>query len=265
MFQDTRPAELDASGGEDAWASFRVQHPQERTALLRQLRDGQVPVNLNGPDGSALTTLLWSLDANQGRMSFSASPGLPALDRLVEADEAVAVAYLDSVKLQFDVQHITLVRGAQAATLQCAMPSSIYRFQRRNAYRVRTDGRHGPAARLRHPSLPDMQLALRVLDVSIGGCALWCPNDVPPLQAGTRLGEVTVELGPDTRFQAGLNIQHVSGSGNGTSAGSGPAEGDRSGGVRLGCEWQQLGGQAERVLQRWIDQAQKRRRMLSLE
>lgn len=259
MFQDTRPAALDPHGtaGEDAWAAFRVQHPQERAALLRQLRDGQVPVNLNGPDGSALATLLWSLDAQQGRMSFSASPGLPALDRLVEANEAVAVAYLDSVKLQFDVQDITLVRGAQAATLQCAVPGSIYRFQRRNAYRVRTDGRHGPVARLRHPSMPEMQLALRVLDVSIGGCALWCPHDVPPLQAGTRFSEVTVDLGPDTRFQIGLAVQHVSSSISGH-------DGEQHGGVRLGCEWLQLGGSAERVLQRWIDQAQKRRRLLSL-
>ncbi len=257
MFQDTRPADLDAQGGKDAWADFRVQQPQERTALLRQLRDGQVPIILNGPDGSAMTTLLWSMDPAQGRMSFSASPGLPALDRLVDADEAVAVAYMDSVKLQFDVQHITLVRGTQAATLQCALPGSIYRFQRRNAYRVRTDGRHGPAARLRHPSMPDMMLALRVLDVSIGGCALWCPFDVPPLQAGTRIGEVTVDLGSDTRFQSSLSIQHVSGSGGGP--------GDSHGGVRLGCEWVQLGGSAERVLQRWIDQTQKRRRMLSLD
>lgn len=255
MFQDTRPAELDPLAGGDPWASFRVQHPQERTALLRQLRDGQVPVMLNGPDGSALTTVLWSLDAAQNRMSFTASPGLPALERLLEADEAVAVAYLESVKLQFDVQHITLVRGLQSATLQCALPGSIYRFQRRNAYRVRTDGRHGPVARLRHPSLPDMQVGLRVLDVSIGGCALWCPHDVPPFQAGTQIGEATVELGPDARFQAALSIQHVSSSGTGSG----------EGGVRLGCEWLRLGGSAERVLQRWIDQTQKRRRMLSVE
>ncbi len=257
MFQDTRPAALDPLGGEDAWGSFRVQHPQERAALLRQLRDGQVPVNLNGPDGSSITTLLWSLDTEQERLSFSASPGLPALERLLDADEAVAVAYLDSVKLQFDVQHITLVRGAQAATLQCALPHSIYRFQRRNAYRVRTDGRHGPAARLRHPSLPDMQLSLRVLHLSNGGRPPWCPHDVPPLQAGTRFTEVTVELGPDTRFQAGLSIQHVSSTASDEQA--------RTGGVRLGCEWVQLSGNAERVLQRWIDQAQKRRRLLALD
>ena len=91
--------------------------------------------------------------------------------------------------------------------------------------------------------------------LSIGGCALWCPHDVPPLQAGTRFSEVTVDLGPDTRFQIGLAVQHVSSNGN---------DGDRNGGVRLGCEWLQLGGNAERVLQRWIDQAQKRRRLLSL-
>ena len=28
--------------------------------------------------------------------------------------------------------------------------------------------------------MPDMQLELRVLDVSIGGCALWLPHDLPP-------------------------------------------------------------------------------------
>ena len=35
--------------------------------------------------------------------------------------------------------------------------------------------------------MPEMALTLRVLDLSLGGCALWCPADVPPLQPGTRL------------------------------------------------------------------------------
>ena len=91
MFQDTRPAELDADGGADPWAPFRVSRPQECVALLRQLRDGQVPINLNGPDGSTLTTTLWSIDDKQSQLSFTADPGIPALDRLVEADEGVAV------------------------------------------------------------------------------------------------------------------------------------------------------------------------------
>ena len=257
MFQDTQPATLDATGGSDPWAPFRVARPQECLALLRQLRDGPLPLNLSGPDGSMLNTTLWTVDAAAGRISFCADAGMPAAERLVQADEAVAVAYMDSVKLQFVVQGMVLVRGTQASTLQCAMPAAIYRFQRRSAYRVRPAESQAPTAHFRHPAIPDMPLALRVLDLSIGGCALWRPQDVPPLQAGTSLGEVTVALDSETRFTVGLSVQHV------TSLGGGCKSGDS--GERLGCEWQRLGGNAERVLQRWIDQTQKRRRLLALD
>ena len=261
MFEHTQPAALDASGGADPWSQFRVTRTQECLALLRQLRDGAVPINLNGAGGTMHSTLLWSVDADAERLSFCASESLPTLlhaqERLVEADEAVAVAYMDSVKLQFDIHGIVLVRGAQASTLQCALPTTIYRFQRRNAFRVRPAERQAPSAHFRHPALPDMALALRVLDLSIGGCALWCPHDVPLLQPGTQLAEIMVALDSETRFVVGLSLQHV------TSAGGG--EGSHGGGVRLGCEWQRLSGNAARVLQRWIDQTQKRRRLLSLD
>ena len=146
MFQDTRPAPLPASGGREAWHDFRVSHPGDLLGLLRQLRDGQVPVQLSGPDGHSLTSCLWSLDDQRQRLNFTIDPGMPAVARLVEADEAVAVAYMDSVKLQFDLHHIVAVHGAQASTLQCALPTSIYRFQRRNAYRVRSGERNAPTA-----------------------------------------------------------------------------------------------------------------------
>jgi c-di-GMP-binding flagellar brake protein YcgR len=253
MFQDTRPAELDGASGLDAWAEFRVTQPQERARLLRQLCDGQVPVNLNAPDGTALTVTLWAVDAAQGRINLSAEPGLPQLARIVDADEAVAVAYLESIKLQFDLHGFMLVRGTSSNALQCGLPREIYRFQRRNAYRVRPRGAHEPVARLRHPALPDMPLALRVLDVSIGGCALWLPHDVPPLQAGTRVGEMQLELDADTRFTAAMTLQHVSGQGHAEA------------GARLGCEWHQLPATAERLLQRWIDRTQQRRRLLALD
>ena len=253
MFQDTRPAELDTSGVDDRWAPFRISSPKERLALLRQLRDGQVPVILNGPDGATMTSTLWAVDEQQPLLNFTIDPGMPAVGRLVEANEAVAVAYMDSVKLQFDLHNIVAVHGAQASTLQSALPASIYRFQRRNTYRVRSGERNAPTARLRHPSIPDMQLGLRVLDLSIGGCALWLPKDLPTLQAGTRIADVVVELDVETRFGVTLHLQHVT------------ALGVNDHGVRLGCEWQSLSGQAERVLQRWIDHTQKRRRLLALD
>ncbi len=259
MFQDTRPAELDPAGGLAAWAEFRVTQPQERLRLLRELRDGGVPVVLNTPDGSSMATAIWALDPALDRLSFSAEGQASQVTSLLDTDEAVAVAYLESVKLQFDLQGFMLVRGAQAHALQCRLPHEIYRFQRREGYRVRAASRNDPRARFRHPSLPEMQLALRVLDVSIGGCALWLPFDVPPLQAGTVLGQVQIDLDADTRFTVGAVLQHVS------SIGTGQADGREGGGVRLGCQWQQLPSAAERVLQRWIDRSQRRRHLLSLD
>lgn len=252
MFEDTRPAALDADGSADPWGPFRVDRPEEALSLLRQLRDRSVPVVLSAPGGGAYSTTLWTLDTVQRRLNFSADESHPELQALVAANEAVAVGYLDSVKLQFDLQDMLLVRGQQASTLQCELPAQIYRFQRRDAYRVRAPERHAPTARLRHPAMPEMALALRVIDVSIGGCALFLPADVPALQPGSTLHGVRIELDADTRFEVVLQLHHVT-----SLQGQ-----DR--GVRIGCEWQRLDSAAARALQRYIDHAQKRQRLLSL-
>jgi len=253
-FQNTHPAELDAQGGLDPWAEFRVNQPQERLRLLRELRDGSVPLILNTPSGAAFTSQIWVVDTAQERLSLSTEDFEARLPDLVDRDEAVAVSYLHSVKLQFDLSGFMLVRGAKTSALQCALPREIYRFQRREFYRVRPPDRQVPTARMRHPAMPDMALALRVIDVSIGGCALWLPHNVPQLQSGTKLGEVHLELDADTRFACPVTIQHV-------SAISGE---DTARGARLGCEWINLPGSAERVLQRWIDRTQQQRRRLLL-
>jgi len=253
MFLDTQPAALAASGGIDPYAEFRVSNPREIAALLRQLAADATPVVLSGPDAAGLTTVIWTIDTAQQRINFSADAESPQLQRLIELEEATCVAYLDAVKLQFDVDHLVLVRGSQACSLQSDMPREMYRFQRRRSFRVRTLGRGTPTALLRHPSMPDMQLGLRVLDVSIGGCALMLPAEVPPLSAGLEIRGVCIELDPDTRFDTDLLLHHVT------------VIQTPSRGSRLGCEFMHVQPQAQRALQRYIDQTQKRRRLLSLD
>lgn len=251
-FQDTRPASLQQMTG-DATDEFRVNHPTELLALLRQLADQNVRVHLSAPGGTAYVTTVWTVDGQQRRLSLAADAAQPAVRDLIDVGEATAVAYLDSVKLQFDLQQLVLVHGTRDSVLQAALPAVLYRFQRRSSFRVRTPANAAPTATLRHPSLPDMLLALRVLDVSIGGCALALPADVPPLAAGIGLPGVHVELDADTRFETTLTLQHVSGGMGSTSTGQ-----------RLGCAFGKLDGAAQRALQRYIDQTQKRQRLFSL-
>ncbi|MFD2451001.1 flagellar brake protein [Ideonella paludis] len=172
---------------------------------------------------------------------------------MIEADEAVAVCYLEQVKLQFDVYDRMLVHGNQSCVMQAMMPREMFRFQRRNAYRVRTLERTAPTATFRHPAMPDVQLELRVLDLSAGGCALFMPNDLPPVEPGSLINGITVELDSDTEIKASLLIHHIT------------SVQPQAQGVRLGCELLNLDTDAQRVLLHYIDQTQKRRRMMSLD
>jgi flagellar brake protein len=253
-FPDTQPAPIGGDPQDDPFAQFRSSHPREVLALLGELRDRTTPVALSSPSGVGLGSTVWTLDAERGRIAFDVEPGDPQLPGLVEGNELTAVAYLDSVKLQFDLHDLVLVRSPRATALQAKLPACVYRFQRRAAFRVRTLDRGAPVARLRHPSLPDMQLALRILDISIGGCALLLPGDVPPLPPGLEMGGVQLDLDTDTSLDVVLRIQHAS-----------SVLGMPSAGLRLGCELLRLDAGTLRTLQRYIDQTQKRRRLLSLE
>lgn len=250
MAPDTRPAALDDDVGGTTLAAYRVTSRHEIGLLLRELRDAAVPVGLNGPDGTGFTTTLWSLDTEGGHLAFGADERHSAPQHLVDGGEITAVAYLEKVRLQFDLRRPMLVHGTQACVLQAQLPGCVYRFQRRASYRVSTGDRRTPTVRLRHPSIPDMGLSLRVLDISVGGCALLLPSDVPPLQAGTQLLHVQVELDIETRFSADIELLHIS------------AVGEVSG-QRLGCEWLRLDAVAQRALQRYIDGTQRRQRLLS--
>ena len=254
MDQVTRPVDLDESfgAGTGALDGFRECDPVMVQALLKTLMDRNVPLHLNTPEGVSYTTTIWALEAGK-RLAFTGKVLDPAVHRLVESDEVTAVGYLDRVKLQFDLHGVVLVHGGTHSVLQAFVPREVFRFQRRSGFRVRTLERSSPTAFLRHPSIPEMELALRVLDVSIGGCAVFVPDDVPPLWPGTEVGGVHVELDGQTTFTTGLTLRHVT------------CIQPNARGARLGCEWLRLENSAERLLQRYIDQTQKRRRLLSIE
>ena len=238
-----------APGGLD---DFRLDSPREIAAMLRQLMDGNITVYLNTAEGTMLHATLWTMDSERGTIGFCIDAGDPAVPALLEAPEVVVVGYLDSVKVQFDMHDLVLVRSPQASVLAGALPRTMYRFQRRAAYRVRPQSRGTPSARLRHTDIAEMQLTLRVLDVSIGGCALLLPLNVPPMQLGGVMNRVQIELDADTRFLVNLRLQNIV-----------ALNGDGHG-VRLGCEFVAADAGALRSLQRFIDATQKRGRLLSI-
>ena len=232
---------------------YRITSTIEIFDLLRQVEASRTLVTLSSPEGHSYTTLIWNIEPDRELVGFSGESNHAGLRALLESNEVTAVAYLDSIKVQFDVHGLMLVHNGRSSAISCGYPREIFRFQRRNGYRVRPLLRNAPTARLRHPMIPDMQLNLRVLDVSIGGCALFLPEDVPMLEPGVLLNGVDLDLDADTHIVAPLRLQHV------TSLHL------EARGVRLGCELVNASNESLRALQRYIDQTQKRRRLMVLD
>jgi hypothetical protein len=112
---ETRPAPLGGMNPDSPLNDFSVSSPREIQTLLRQLLDGSVLLNLNASDGSVFTSAVWTLDSGRGTIGFNADPADPAMQALLQCDEATVVGYLDSVKLQFDVHDLVLVTATRRA------------------------------------------------------------------------------------------------------------------------------------------------------
>jgi c-di-GMP-binding flagellar brake protein YcgR len=231
---------------------YRITSAGEIQGLIQRLLEERTLVTLSGPQGERYITMLWQTDAASHCLSFSAEDGDSRLDELLEGGEIAAVAYLDSIKIQFDLDGVLQVSGPQGRNLRANWPQTIYRFQRRDAFRVQPLNNHTPTARLNHPALPDMPLSLRVLDVSLSGVALFLPDNVPMIPAGVKLAHCRLELDDSTSVDVSLVVHHVT------------AIHPQTHGVRLGCELLDV-DRTDRTLGTYINQTQKRRAALAQE
>ena len=224
---------------------YRIASPSEILALMHRLESERSLVTLSGPDGSSYTTLVWGVDTSRGTLTFSADNTDPQLKALLGGDEVQAVAYLDRIKVQFDLDGLVQVHGGQVHSLNAHLPREVFRFQRRSAFRVQPFG---------NPAMPDMKVALRVLDVSLSGVALLLPENVPAIAADLRINHCTLRLDAETELDVAILIHHITPL---QPEGKGPGKGSR-----LGCELLGLNGQ-DRSLQHYINQTQKRRIVLA--
>ena len=219
--------------------------PRNLLRMLCQLRDRASTVMLTGPSGASLRASLWTVDGPGDGLSFDVHAGDPQLPGLVEANEATALCYLDAKVLQFELQDLVLVRNPRACALWARLPRRIHRFARPDAACALAPTIHAPCVRLRHPLLPEMALALRVIDLSLAGGLLLLPDKVPALPLDVTLSGAQLWLEAGVEVSLALRLEHASSLASGTP------------GLRLGCEWLGLTPSDKRRLQHHIDRTQQ--------
>jgi flagellar brake protein len=238
---------------EAAPEEFRVATAAEIAAYLQQLQAENATVLLTGPAAQSLASRISTLDAAANVLGLDLGADPEGISQaLVAGGEITAVAYLGAIKLQFELEHAVLVSGAHATVLRSGLPERLYRFQRRQSFRVQPAGSIYPRVVL--PGDAEGGRALRVLDISIGGLALALPAGPTPLPIGEIASPLTLELDRMTALRVALLPHHVS-----------PIAGDASGLQQLGGAFVDPDPAASRALQVYVDQTQKRRRLLKLD
>ncbi len=235
----------------DTIAAFKIADPREVTRALRELHEQSVHVHVRLQDDAQLISKPLAVDISRDIMVLELAADQEGLDFLQQQDHVACVAYPGAFKLLFDLCDLTLACEDHRCSLVGRLPSDVFRIQRRDSFRVRMIERDGSVARFRDPKNPQALLSLRVLDVSVTGCAFLLPDTAPRFAAGDRIADVSVELNAKTQFQATVVVRHV-----------GPHQSHMKG-MKLGCELQNLSSVSERALQRCIDQTQKQLRWAS--
>lgn len=239
-----------ARAADAALDEYRITSPVEVGALLEKIRDARTLVTLSGPGGHSYTTLLLSVDAARGLICFGGETGHEGLRALLSSGLVEAAAYLDSIKVQFDVEGLAPAVAGPHEVLNARYPRTLYRFQRRAAFRVKPLLSTGPVALFPHPAAPTHDLSLRVLDISLTGVALLLPEDAPAIPERTRIADAQLRLDDETWVDVGLVVHHAT-----------PVSEVR--GTRLGCEFTDLDRDGDRSLQHYINQTQKRQLALA--
>lgn len=232
---------------------LRVTSAAEIAAYLQQLQRENAGVRLSGPQGQGLASRIVALDPQADLIGLALGTDPDGISQALVADgEITAVAYLGTIKLQFELEAPVLVSGEQGTVLRSSLPTRLYRFQRRQSYRVQPAGSTYPRVVL--PGAEHPGRALRVLDISIGGLALALPAGLAALPIGTVAPGLVLELDRISGLAVSLLPHHVS-----------PINADLQGLQQLGCSFVDLDANASRSLQVYVDQTQKRRRLLKLD
>lgn len=254
MSPDTQPSRQDQLTGAGDDFEIVVEKPSEVIALLQRLIDTRALVNIMAQDGSVLTTMLWWVDPAEHAIAFSVDEKQAGLQAIVGVGESLAISYVDNQKLQFHLSGMEVLRGAQGLALQCQLPASVIRFQRRRFFRAQVPPFNAISLRFRLPEDPDQVIVGRVMDLSIDGCGVLLPPGSPALEPGIAIPSCRVDIDPEERFVAGLEVRRVQ-----------PYSDPKTGltGTFLGCRWSRLDRGAERLLQLYINRQQKLQRLMA--
>jgi flagellar brake protein len=176
-----------------------------------------------------------AVNAHQIRFDFKTDQA--RRDTMVQTASWVAVAFLDTVKVQFTIDApIVSQAPSDSWEASAALPARLFRIQRREAFRVRPLDHDAVHCVLRLGA--NEEVRMRVLDFSAGGLSLRWPRAMALPAQGTTFAHSRIEFGQAIAIPAELVSRQAS-----------EAIEALEGAYRLGFSYQNISAEAQRALQ----------------
>ncbi len=222
--------------------SFMVYARVEIIAMLRQLMQHNVLVSAyyDKNQGCAVTALL-AVNPDFEELVFDLPSEAYAARKLLASEGVIFVAFVESIKMQFTVTGAAPTQHDGKPAFRVRLPEQVLRLQRRDYFRVKT-----PIAKPAHCLVPmseDNQRyeKLRMLDISVGGCALQTSAERFALKSGQDLNGCILDLPGIGGINVNIKVRHVE-----------PMQRDPAQ-LRAGCEFVNVAPQARLNLQRYVN------------
>ena len=243
------PLEHDSAANE----AYQTYSRREILLILEEVIDRRALITLhfNQGDDHVVTTLL-HLNPEFEELVFDGAARSELNALLLQSRRMTFVSFVDHIKIQFQTQGAQLTSFEGRPALRCRVPDSILRLQRRDAFRVPTP-KAGPL--YCEIDVPDTGITrFMVGDLSVGGISMIAGPRTLEFKPGATFDKCRIDLPGHGAFTAALEIRH----GSGTSR-------DGRGNLRhhYGCQFLNLAGPVVNLIQRYINQLERSRRMLA--
>lgn len=219
---------------------------------LNELRKTRATLTCEvAPSGDSFTTEILAADDDNG-VVLDVPPLQTQLDAAKRADKVILHTTTAGVKIDFELERLSVTNWEDGPALRAPLPIRILKVQRRNFFRIALPKSRPVTCLITAPG--SEPFAYPILDIGLGGIALFSREDEPPLEEGKLYEQCKIALPEIGILEPKVLVRHV--------AIIQPP--NRSVSRRYGCEFANLPGPLEALIQRFVLLLERDRRAASL-
>jgi flagellar brake protein len=217
---------------------YTLREPAAIARALQELakRPEIITAWFNNDSESIMTTVI-DVMGDRNLVVFEPGDDEESNQRLLQSNRMVCLTSQEGIKVRFIVENLRAARLKGQMVIAADMPNIVFRIQRRDFFRVHTQGRHPVTCSL--VTMAGQMRRYAVADVSCGGIGI-AIDRLFDYSVGDTISDCTLIIPNEGKIIVDLVVRNIL----------------TRGGRRAGCSFKELSMKQSAILQRFIHRLQ---------